>query len=479
MIFLVLLMPAILPAQNYQAIHGSSQAGGLGVANNPSSILHTPFSWDLTLFSVQEKHTTNGFYLDDYSLIHHGENAEVWGRNETSRRFVFANQDIHLLNARIRLNQQHAIAFGINLRSYIHAETSTFTFRDTATELEQIMGINRDNIPLDGNIKGSTWAEIFGTYAQTIFDNEFAVLNAGITVSVTRGLAGGYLRAGNLGFTPAVINGRTRYVLNDATLEYGYAGNIDDADEAPKGSKRSAFTRRTLSSIALSAGLEFIVPVKKISDESNSYHYDLKIGLSVLDLGFNNYNYSRNSRAFVLDGGNIPDSVLEDRFDDVNSIEDINDTLATMASSASTPTGNFRIFQPARIVLNIDKNIQGNFFVNGELTVSLTPLLGKKHLVVRDMNLIAITPRYETKTLGVYFPFTINTSGQAWIGGAVKAGPVLFGLHNWANVFAKNKIQEGGFYLAFTFRPGKKHNTSIKSPKISKELRRQLECPRF
>lgn len=480
MIFLGLFIPFVLPAQNYRAIHGSSQAGGLGAANNPSSILHVPFNWDITLFSVQETHTTNAFYLDDYSLLSHGDSVSIFGRNETSRRFVFANQDIHLLNGRIRLNAHQAIAFGINLRSYMQAKTSKFTFNDTATEMRHYMNINRDNIPLSGEMTGMAWAEIFGTYAQTILDKERAILNAGITVSLTRGLAGAHLRTGSIGFTATPAD-PAKYVLNDATLEYGYSANIDDADAAAKGSKRSAFTRHTLSSIALSAGLEYIVPVEKIGDESNGYHYDLKVGLSVLDLGFNNYPYSTNSRAFVLNGANLADSALESRFDNISSLEDLNDTLAALSSSASVLAGYFRVFQPARIVLNVDKNIQGNFFVNGEVTIPLTPLLGDNHHAVRDMNLIAITPRVETRTWGAYLPFTINTRGQAWIGGAAKAGPVLLGLHNWANVFAKNKMQEGGFYLALTLRPGKKHNQSTRDKrlKISKKYRRQLECPKL
>lgn len=473
-----LLMPSLVRAQNYRAIHGSSWAGALGAANNPSSIVHVPFKWDLTLFSVQETHSTNAFYVEDFSLLSHAKNIKVKGQNGTGKGLVFANQDIHLFNGRVRLNEEQAIAFGVNIRSYVEAKTSRVTYSDTADDLRQIMNVNRDHVPLQGNLQGTAWAEIFGTYARTIFDNERRVLNAGLTVSITRGLAGGYLRAGNIGFEATADPGK--YVLSDATLEYGYSINIDDADEAEK-NKRSAFTRRTLSSVSLSAGLEYIIPVEKDGDESNGYQYDLKIGVSVLDLGFNNYRYSANSRAFVLDGANIADSALESKFDNVSSIEDINDTIASLSSSVSSFNGFFRVFQPARIVVNIDKNIMGDLFVNGELTLPLTPLLGKRNLLIREMNLLAITPRIENRLWGVYLPFTMNTRGQAWVGGALKAGPVLFGLHNWANVFAKNKIQKGGFYLALTFRPGKKrdHTAREKRIKLSKQHRQQLNCPSF
>jgi hypothetical protein len=479
-VFFVLVMPFMLQAQNYRAIHGSSQAGGLGAANNPSSILHVPFSWDLTLFSVQEAHTTNAFYLADYSLLSHSDSVGIWGYNETSKRFAFTNLDIHLLNARIRLNERQAIAFGANLRSYMYAKTSKFTFMDTATKMRQLMDINRDNIPLKGEMQATAWAEVFATYAQNILDNERVILNAGITVGITRALAGAYLRAGNIGFTQTGSS-PPKYILNDATLQYGYSANIDEADAAEKGSKRSAFTRGTMSSMSVSAGLEYIVPVNIAGDESNGYNYDLKIGLSVLDLGFNKYQYSINSRAFELNGKSIADTSLESRFENISSFKDINDTLASLSSSAAVLEGYFHVFQPARVVINVDKNIGGDFFVNGDITIPLTPLLGNKYLAIRDMNLVAVTPRIETKTWGAYLPFTINTRGQAWLGGAVKAVPVLLGLHNWGNVFAKNKMQKGGFYLALTLRPGPKQRQSTRDrmPKISRKQRRQLECPSF
>jgi len=32
---------------------------------------------------------------------------------------------------------------------------------------------------------------------------------------------------------------------------------------------------------------------------------------------------------------------------------------------------------------------------------------------------------------------------------------LLLGVHNWANLFSKNKLQNGGGYLAIVIRPGK------------------------
>ena len=53
-----------LTAQNYQAINGSPYAGSLAPGNNPASIVHVPYAWDITPFSVQFKQSTNAFTIE-------------------------------------------------------------------------------------------------------------------------------------------------------------------------------------------------------------------------------------------------------------------------------------------------------------------------------------------------------------------------------------------------------------------------------
>ena len=97
--------PGSAMAQNYQAIHGSSRAGGsLTVHNNPASIVHIPFGWDVTVFSIQEKHATNAFVLNNASLLN-VRNLKVGSVNGDAKRSIAGNADVHILNARIRLDQ--------------------------------------------------------------------------------------------------------------------------------------------------------------------------------------------------------------------------------------------------------------------------------------------------------------------------------------------------------------------------------------
>lgn len=486
--FLFMACYGSLKAQNYQAIHGSSYAGSLGAANNPASIVDMPFAWDFTPLAIQLKHSTNAFIINNSSFLSPGKNAEVKGVLGDLKRTLMANQDIRLFNGRVRLNPTSAIAFGISVRNYISAKTSAVNWRDTFSGLRNFLDVNANNLPLSAKARVASWAEIYGTYARTFVNRENAIINGGVTLKINRGLGAGYVTASDLSVITGTVNGNPGYFLNGGSVEYGYSSNLDNLDSGLTFKDiRKRLLKKSFSTIAANIGMEFIIPAVIEGDENNTYSYDWKIGISLLDLGYNNYQYSSNSRRAVLTKANISDSIIQSAFENLNSIDDLPDSLQSIAGNITALSGNFHVFQPTRIVINADKHLMGNFFINGELTIPLNGALNaikQANLFFRDMNLVAITPRYEKRTVGFYLPMTYNTNKQFWIGGAFKVGPLLLGIHNWGNLFSKNKLQNGGGYLALTFKPGKKHQQSsskerIATKKLSAKERKQLDCPQL
>src|ERR1700760_4172566 len=108
-------------AQDYQAVRGSSFAGALGVADNPASILSTPYPWDITIFSTQFKNTTNGITFNNLSYLHHEDTVAYHWTNGDIKRYAAVNFNVHLLNVRLDLGRKQAISFGANLRGYVNA----------------------------------------------------------------------------------------------------------------------------------------------------------------------------------------------------------------------------------------------------------------------------------------------------------------------------------------------------------------------
>ena len=478
---LALFLAGLANAQNYQAIHGSSYAGSLGAASNPASIVHVPYAWDITPLSIQVKQATNAYKIEKYSLLSSPATAEASPLPNVKKRFVFANQDIHLLNTRVNLNSKAAIAFGLNIRSYLFGTTGTSNWQDSVFTMYDFMHINANLQPLSGEAAATSWAELYGTYARNIIDGGDWLINAGITVKVNRGLAGGYVKAENLGYTtdPASQQG---YLLRTGVLRYGYSSSFDVIDSNKTASaNRKAFLNKTFSRIGVDAGIEYIHLADEDEGESDDYAYETKLGLSLRDIGATTYQHGSRSRLATAGRVGVTDTVLENKFTNIGSFDDFNDSLSELTASFRQLYNNFSLYQPARFVINLDQHITQNFFVNAELTIPLFPIFSKNSLYIKDMNLLALTPRWEVKSMGAYFPILFNARKQLWVGGAFKAGPVLFGTHNLANLFSKNKAQAGGMYLALTIRPGKMYDRQAHYPgdKLSRKERQRLRCPAF
>jgi hypothetical protein len=468
---LFLIVLSSVTAQNYHAVQGSSYAGSLGIMNNPASMLNTPYTWDLTLAGAQFKSSTNIITIHDFSLLSPSKNSSYSINPGDFERKARTSFNLNLLNGRFALDRRTAIGFGINIRGLGRIRTDPFNFHDSITNVRDFFSVNPTNRPLAGEFIGSSWIEIFGSYARTIWDRPDSRLNAGLTIRASRGLSGGFAQVDNLRFQSHTQGDYEYFTLQNGTLRYGYSSNFDRIDDS-KNARQNArdFLSYTEGGAAIDLGAEYFIKSGAIPtyEEDDYYDYEWRIGLSLLDLGVNQYKYGLESATASGLQPNVTDSAVENKFDDISSLEEANDSLATIVQNFSSLAGNFIVMNPTRLVVNVDRFLYDAFYINAEVSINLSPLAGTKYHHVEEMNFLTVTPRWETKNLGVYLPIQVNAAGNFWVGGAFKAGPLLFGVHNWANLFSKDKIQSGGAYMALVIRPGKL---------IQQKRDRRLNCP--
>lgn len=441
-------------AQNYHAVQGSSYSGSLGIANNPASMLNTPYKWDVTVFGFQLKNATNIFTIHDYSLLSSPRNSSYGLDSGEYARREMLGFNVNLLNARITLDRRQAIGFGINVRGYVRAKTAKYSFIDTLVNTADFLNINQANQPLDAQITGSTWVEIFGSYSRTIMETAKGRLNTGITLRASRGIAGAFLNIENIRFTRESFSNRQQNVLANARAQYGYSANFDRwTKERKAGQNIRDLVTYSEGGIGVDVGVEYLIKTQEVPtyEDDDYYDYNWKLSLSLLDAGINQYKYGRESRTLSGIRADMIDTVLDDKFRNAGNFAQVNDTLATVVQNISTPRGNFTVLNPTRIVLNADRFLRDDFYINGEISFNVSSIFKKYHHV-SELNFITITPRWETRKWGVYLPLQYNAAGKFWIGGAFKAGPLLLGVHNWGNMFSKKSMQNGGGYLALVIR---------------------------
>ena len=463
-------------AQDYHAVEGSPFAGSLGVAGNPASILSTPYPWDITLFSTQVKNSTNAVRFTNYSYLSHPDTIGYDWTKGNLQRFAALNYNIHLLNVRLSLGRKQGISFGANIRGYLSARTGTVNYNDSLNNMNQFFLIN-EGASYKATMVTSSWLELYGTYSRTLWDDAFGRLNAGVTLKLMRGLSGAYLQLTNGTVTQSMPHDTPVFNLATATARYGYSSNFDYwHDNQSTGTNLKDFINHTQFGAALDLGVEYLVKSQAVQtyiDTDDYFDYEWKIGVSLLDLGANRYGYGKESRFVSNPKTTVTDANLNNKFDNTGSFAEFNDSLATIANTYATLYGRFTIYNPARLVVNIDRPLPNNFALNGELTLNLGGSNYGKRLFTKEMTLLALTPRWETKKWGGYLPLTVTTDGKIWLGAAGKAGPVLFGVHNLGTVFSRTRSANGGFYLALVIRPGKRKDG------FRQREDKQYTCPKY
>jgi hypothetical protein len=219
-------------------------------------------------------------------------------------------------------------------------------------------------------------------------------------------------------------------------------------------------------------GAEYLIKTQSIPiafEDDGYFDYEWKLGISILDLGVNQYKYGLESRYTHGIKAGVTNLTIDQKFDStISSLKIFNDSLATIVNTMDVLAGKFRVLNPTRLVLNADRFVSRSFFVNAEISINLSGIFGKKWFYVKEMNVVTVTPRWETRRWGVYMPLTYNTRNQFWVGAAAKFGPVLFGLHNLGYIFSKNSMTKGGGYIAIIIHAP--NNTGNKKDK-------QLDCP--
>jgi hypothetical protein len=151
----------------------------------------------------------------------------------------------------------------------------------------------------------------------------------------------------------------------------------------------------------------------------------------------------------------VTDSALNQKFAVITSVAGFNDSMATIVNSFNRIAGGFKVWNPARLVINVDRPLPDHFAVNTNLTLNLGGSNTGQRFFTKEITLLSVTPRWEVKRLGAYLPVEVTTDGRVWVGGAFKVGPLLMGIDNWSNLFTKTKMANGGIYLALVIRAGK------------------------
>ncbi len=431
------LYPCFVQAQGYQALNGSPYTGSTAVFNNPAASVQSAYQWDLSLLSLQLKLSSNSVYIDSSGLRF---------RQGVSSHFIHANIDLSFFNFLYKIDNTKAVNFNIRARTYNHVKTLPVNIDDTISSIHSFLTTNRNTPYVQGFVTHSGWLEGDLNYSQVLLENSTSKLSGGVTLQIMKGISGAYIKVNKLSFLEAKNATDTTYTFTNGGGAFGYSDNYD-------GGTGNTFLSKAKLGLGMSLGIEYLIYSDlNASTGNNNLNYSWKIGVSLMDIGSNTFATSANSSQFNQPISTVPDNTIDGKINNPSSLQSLKDSLATLFVSSSSLTGNFSVSNPTRLIINVDKNLGDHFYVNSEMSLNFYSTSDPTRLHTRELNLLTVTPRWETIGWGAYMPVQYNTQGQLWVGAALKLGPLVLGVHN-LGVFKKYPELNGGGYLLLSIHP--------------------------
>jgi len=167
--------------------------------------------------------------------------------------------------------------------------------------------------------------------------------------------------------------------------------------------------------------------------------YKLKVGLSVLDIGYAKFKKGTYSRNFTADINlwNLHE------FDSVNTFDDF-DSLLNAKYPMNKGDQYYKMNLPTAFALQVDYHIYKDFYAN--FTTYWSPRFKKDAEKVHDLTTFSITPRWDHKWFGAFIPVSYDLTGNFKAGIALRVGPLILGTNSLAPWVSKSKIYGADAY---------------------------------
>lgn len=451
-----LLAAANLQAQSFPGYHTSQYAGIHAVPFNPASAAGSRYRWDVNIVGADAKAGNTYIKFNKSSLLS-GDSLKRfvdWFPDTLSKnqQYAWGSVDIMMPSALYSIDEKQSIAFTWRVRASGNGgnvTTNTANFFSLGYPNPSYFNRNVSE-QYTGNY-GHAWNEFGLTYARTIKNEGNHLLKAGITLKYLGGQAAGYAVGRDGSF---VFENRSRVDINSGKVYYAYNEQLDTQD----GSFSSLYS--PFQNPGIGADIGVIYEWRPDNDglttsyEDDTWNPDAdtwkaRIGVSIVDIGGISYTKSPFSSNLDLQAQDFNAHLLEKQRG-----ENYKQYAMRMASQFTNLEKDDKFFMNLPTSLNLmgDYNINGRFFISASATVGL--LGGKKDdNKTNALTQLLVTPRYETRHLGVYLPFSVNRYGQADAGMGLRLGPLVIGSASLFSNLIRSSVNHADVFVALRVIP--------------------------
>lgn len=444
-------------AQDFNGFIYSEFSGILGVRVQPASIAGSLYKSHISLVNGSINASNN-----ISELVGAEGRYEFQRIIENDRKFLQANLAAGGLSAMFSLPGQQAV--GIQFQFRTHASTNNIA-PEFANQFQNWRDPQILNIPFQdqtGSLAASGWREIAITYARVLEETKQHRLKLGLTGKLVHSHGSLFVELGDFDYT---LLGQGLADVSSASVKYGYSDNLNSHNNFGGTESFSTLPKATGASLAFDLGIIYEhkanrrpLHTKRGTLKRREFDYDFKIGLSVTDLGVMPFNHgSLSTKADQLISSRVDPVNLNVVFARPTSLDELTTNLSEFLITESL-TGKYTMALPAATHLNVDYNLGKGFFLNSNIRLDISSLLPAEYRLHYYSNM-TLTPRWENRHAGFYFPVNINQIGQFSAGAALRMGPLVLGSQDWSSLFSPRKRAFSFFFtinlVDFAYDPGK------------------------
>jgi len=452
-------------SQTFLGYNTSNYSGIHGVIYNPASIADSRHKFDInlggfsvgaynnyigmdgTIFSQEWKKLRQDKFSSNTSAFSTVDETSLIERDNNKLKSIYANVDLHLPSFFITINEKNAIGFNWRVRTIanvdgLEPELAKLIYNELEYPSLWVQKLENKSL----SVQAMTWAEYNLTYAHVFIDENENFLKAGGSLKFLQGLGAAYMFIDNLRYE---FTNDDTLSLFSSDVRYGHSNNFElDANN---------IDYKLVSKLGI--GLDLGVVYERRTNYKD-YKYDMdgetdlwrrdqnkykyKLGLAITDIGGIKFDKGELSNDFHADV-----SLWDINNLDFKTVREFDDTLRNRFVSLNDDERTFRMALPTAFSLQFDYNIWKNFYVN---STAFLALQFKKDLnKVHEQTTISITPRWDTKYLGVFVPVSYNQMGNTQVGLGLRLGELIIGTSNITPLVSKADIFGADFYAALKF----------------------------
>lgn len=418
-----------------QSLFGQSFIGFLdnysginSVVYNPASILNTSYNFHFNLGSVGLNLGSNNKEFDlnfllKFDNFYQNLSTLILHPNSNKKTFIYSNIDVLGPSFLWVIDNYNAIGITTRSRNF----TNIYDFNS-----KPFIDLSKDVQQIDGHFHSNLWSEYGLSYAGLFRDDSYTKIKLGTSIKILQGHFASTFKFNDIETTVRHQNHVvTAYGLNGILLE-----PIIDVD----GSYLLEKSDDNFNiGFGLDVGIEYEIKNRQLKQfekdsKGNLYYkkspYLLKIGISLLDLGYIKYNTT------------VTESTLKKSFSKDDYPYNFNEIIDLIENKDSKSERTFIL--PTTLSLNTDYNFNNKFYINTNIVLSLIDNYNIYHS--KYVSNFVISPRYETQHFSAFLPIYMNAFGTYKAGFGLKSNYIFIGSSSIISSLI-HKSQELDFYI--------------------------------